>query len=126
MTQAALTNDIDTFVTLKDNLKPRIIEYVQDTTLPLDERWAVFYKASRLGLLPCEIWCDFHIRLLGNRDLLRENFYLSKGVDMTYADFYDELQNLKGDVTVAIDFSAIDGWKEAVLASGKGYGCYDW
>lgn len=125
MTQA-LANDIDTFVSLKDNLKPRIIEYVQDKTTSLEERWAVFYKASRLGLLPCEIWCDFHIGFLGNRDLLRESFYLSKGSDMTYADMFDELQNLKGDVTAAIDFSAIEEWQEAVLAAGKGYGCYDW
>lgn len=53
------------FFEMRDNIKEVVRDYVQDTLLPLDERWEVFEK-SELG---CHYPFVFHLESL-NRNLV--------------------------------------------------------
>lgn len=105
-------------------IAPLIAAY-QDKTKPLEERWALFEECSAAGLLGKATYGDGFIDTLNRNGTLYDDFYIERYQTVDYTDMYKRILEDE-DEEDEYPQEAIDAWREAVLASGKGSFTYDW
>lgn len=127
--------DIKAYLNLKQFMETGLKEYLQNESIPLDERWDVFVEASDAGLLAYLpwIWHPNFEKKLGLKEISwYDDFYVERYVDFDFTTMIerieDEFKYNEEDekVIVGITREMIPVIKEEMLSTGARGFNYDW
>jgi hypothetical protein len=92
-----MRNEILEFLKTKDSIIPRFKEWLQDTIIPLDERWETFIES---GLGSTDDWESEPPCLDGNNKTLYDDFGCDKYETMTAKRYVDTcIEESFGNIT---------------------------
>jgi hypothetical protein len=100
--------DLKKFSINKKLLSTSVKEYVQDVSINLENRWEIFCKAGKLGLIETEYYCFYPNGIDWNSVSLYDDFYIDK------YQTYDVLDILERGIDDNIDINQIE-YKESCM-----------
>lgn len=121
---------LESFEDVSEQVKQHLEGFISDTTVPLEERWAIWVNAPD-SLKNHQSWVHFWVTdeflegVGGNAEI----YYVMRGQTICVVDVFLSLQENFTDeclVEIGITQEDINREKEQILKLNLGSYCYDW